>query len=249
MNNVPQVMVLHGLGATSEQFNGMFDAHLATPPLAINMPGHGDKPRENGRASFERFAALAIDALDQHGVAGITLAGISMGSGIAVEVARRRPERVKGLILLRPAWMNVARPANLKIISKIGDWLCRGTQVEAIDQLNKDPFYIELLRSNPAAASSILGAITRNNACDHAPVLAQMVDDAPFASLEDLHDITTQTLVVGTPEDPLHPIEIAQAWAHAIPHATYRELPSKYVEPTAFQTALDRALGEFFHAL
>lgn len=65
MNTVPQLMVLHGLGATTNQFNGMFDAHFPDAPIAMNMPGHGDRPRENGRASFDRFSALALDALDQ----------------------------------------------------------------------------------------------------------------------------------------------------------------------------------------
>ncbi len=247
MNTVPKLMVLHGLGATSDQFNGMFDAHFPNAPLAFNMPGHGDRPRENGRASFDRFAALAIDALDQNKIESVTLAGISMGSGVAIQIARRRPELVDALILLRPAWMDKSGPKNLKIIGDIGRWLSDCTPQDAIKQLNEDPFYAQLVQSNPAAAKSILDAITRSNACENAPVLTQMVDDAPFTSLADLKGVKAKTLVVGTRNDPLHPMEIAQAWARTIPQATFCELPSKYVEPAAFQAGLEAALDAFLH--
>lgn len=168
-----------------------------------------------------------------------------MGSGIAVKMARQRPEMVNGLILMRPAWMDKPNPANLRIIRDIGVWLSQGTQDEAIERLNADPFYAELARSNPAAAKSILGAITRPHASDYAEVLTQIVEDRPLASLAELEALSTRTMVVGTPDDPLHPIEIAQAWAAKIPDATLCELPSKYTAPAAFQSELEAALDQF----
>ncbi|MBU2867255.1 alpha/beta fold hydrolase [Pacificibacter marinus] len=245
MNPVPQLMVLHGLGATTDQFSGMFDAHFQNSPIAMNMPGHGERPRENGRASFDRFAALALDTLDQLKVESVTLAGISMGAGIAIKMALQRPDLVNGLILLRPAWMDEPNPKNLKIIHDIGVWLSQGTKLDAIDRLNKDRFYHDLTLTNPAAAKSILGAITRSNSRKNAPVLTQMVEDTPLASLADLAAIGAKTLVVATPDDPLHPREIAQAWADQIPSATLCELPSKYVAPAAFQSGLNAALDTF----
>ncbi|WP_083923183.1 alpha/beta fold hydrolase [Ahrensia kielensis] len=245
MNSEPQLMVLHGLGATCDQFHGMFDAYFSDKQIAMNMPGHGDRPRENGRASFERFAALALDALDQRKVESVTLAGISMGAGIAIKMALKRPDLVNGLILLRPAWMDKTHPKNLKIIHEIGVWLSQGPEQDAIDRLNKDPFFFNLTRTNPAAAKSILGAINRPNSRNNAPVLTQIIEDTPLASLGDLKAIAAKTLVVATPNDPLHPLDIARAWASEIPSATLCELPSKYVAPAAFQSGLNTALDTF----
>jgi pimeloyl-ACP methyl ester carboxylesterase len=56
-----------------------------------------------------------------------------MGAGVALNFAIRNPARVTGLILSRPAWLDTAYPANLKILGKI----CRHLKEDGPDYTRK----------------------------------------------------------------------------------------------------------------
>ena len=246
MSIAKTLLVLHGLGADKRQAENAFAQNFPGRVLSADLPGHGEEPLGADPARFDRFAEWVIGFLDRHDAPSVAIAGISMGAGIAVNVALRQPDRVSALVLVRPAWLDRPNPANLKIIGDIGRWLESASATEASDRLKSDPFYSELVKTNPAAAMSILGTMTRENAVSHAPVLSQMVASAPFASLSELARFTGPALVIATPDDPLHPVEIAAAWAEAVPGAHLSVLPSRYRCPDEFQSALDTQLVGFF---
>ena len=47
--------------------------------------------------------------------------GISLGSAVAVNTALRYPERVLGLVLSRPAWIDRPLPENVRLYSTIAE--------------------------------------------------------------------------------------------------------------------------------
>jgi pimeloyl-ACP methyl ester carboxylesterase len=49
----------------------------------------------------------------------------------------------------------------------------------------------------------------------------------PFCSLADLSAITVPATVVATPDDPLHPVSIAQNWTRNLPKARLELIPPK----------------------
>ncbi len=77
-------------------------AHHGFAVLAVDLPGHG---RSEGRAlpSVEAIAERLASALEPLSNPRLLLAGHSMGSLIALEVARRIPARVAGIALLGTA--------------------------------------------------------------------------------------------------------------------------------------------------
>jgi pimeloyl-ACP methyl ester carboxylesterase len=102
----PDVVCLHGLGATKASF---FDTAAALTAAgyrvhAVDLPGFGSSSKPAlAPYSAAWFAETVLDVMDALGIARARLVGNSMGGRVAIEVGLRRPERVQALALLCPA--------------------------------------------------------------------------------------------------------------------------------------------------
>ena len=88
---------LHATG-----FNAMtYQSILA--PLGLRGHGRSDLPAHPGKLkSWKRYRDDVIAWLDQHAPGGVVLGGHSMGGCVALMVAGKRPDLVKGLVLVDP---------------------------------------------------------------------------------------------------------------------------------------------------
>ena len=110
----PTLVYLHGLGACSPVY---FARTAAEPVLAgrrvlmIDFLGFGlsDRPTGFGYTLDEHADAIAR-GLDALGVSGADVIGHSMGGGIAVVLADRRPDLVGRLLLAEPSLRPSPRP-------------------------------------------------------------------------------------------------------------------------------------------
>jgi pimeloyl-ACP methyl ester carboxylesterase len=142
-------------------------------------------------------------------------------------MALRYPERVSGLILVRPAWLAQGRPANLEILLDLVDYLERPdgeaqfAQTEALQQMQADL---------PQAAASVMGMFSRQQQADTPRILTQLVPDAPFADMASLAGIQQPSLVLGNEDDPLHPLEIATEIAAMLPNSSLKTVTSRYID-------------------
>ncbi|MEO0342386.1 MAG: alpha/beta hydrolase [Pseudomonadota bacterium] len=95
----PNLVLLHGVGLRSEAWAPMiaflkdhFTIHV------FDMPGHGQSPLGK-TATFKNYVDRLDDAVSQIDE-GVTIAGHSMGAMLALELAKRRPEAVRGMAAL-----------------------------------------------------------------------------------------------------------------------------------------------------
>jgi len=230
------LIFLHGLGAAKSQttsgLNDLPGFHLIAPDL----PGHGDSTSfDPDSYSFDSFADHVIALIDHLGIEKCHLGGLSMGSGITLNIALRYPGRFKKLILLRPSWLDSPQPAHLKLVADAGEK--PRAEFEAL------PEFQALLASNLPVANSITAVYQRP---DNA-VLARMWNSQPFPSLDDLKKITAPALVLSSPRDDLHPESVASAIASALPNAQLIPLPARYHEPEAYQKSLNQHLNHFLN--
>src|SRR5262249_38797642 len=95
----------HGLGGGIRQSAGLFSPPEGIRLLCLDARAHGrTQPLGDPSAlSFDVFGDDLVAWLDYLGVERAVLGGISMGAGVALNVAVRYPERVAGLVLSRPA--------------------------------------------------------------------------------------------------------------------------------------------------
>lgn len=240
---VPFVL-LHGLGADSSQCLAPFDGLRGVELICPDQPGHG---RSSASCSdFASFAGLVLELLDRLGIEKAVFGGISMGAAVSLRVALQAPERVHGLVLIRPAWIDRAALPHLALIGRIGRWQAAGPGVAA-ERLAADREFMEIARTNFAAAQSIAGLLTRAQADGSPQVLSAMVHDRPFARLSELEAIDCPALVLASDDDPLHPIAVAHDIFGGLQTAQYELLPSRYRAPNAHFSALQTSVETFLN--
>jgi pimeloyl-ACP methyl ester carboxylesterase len=97
----PVLVLIHGItnsSASWEPVLGMLAEHFTI--VAPDLLGHGDSAKPRGDYSLGASASLLRDLLLALGHERATIAGHSLGGGIAMQYAYQFPERVERLILV-----------------------------------------------------------------------------------------------------------------------------------------------------
>lgn len=246
-DDAPPLIFLHGLGASAQQTTSAFADLQSRHVIAPDMPGHGDAAEFSpiDALCFEAFADHVVDLMDALGIPSVDLGGLSMGAGIALNLALRYPDRVGRLVLLRPSWLDTKRPQHLELVAKVGLWIEDGGPQYAAERLEDDDAYAAMKDDNPPAAASVAGLLSRQAAPLSVAVLYRMYEDRPFASLDELAGVSQPALVMSTTRDDLHPASVADKIAQALPDATRLVLPPRYHAPSDYQSELVRAVQAF----
>jgi pimeloyl-ACP methyl ester carboxylesterase len=230
----------HGIGGDVRQPAGLLRPPQGIRLLCLDTRGHGQtQPLGDPSAlTFDVFGDDLVAWLDHLGVDRAIIGGISMGAGVALNVAVRYPQRVAGLVLSRPAWLdgpmpaeNVARYATiarlLRAVPAAGDpdqaLRCAVAEFEASDD------YQNLLARSPDTAQSLRGQFTNERAVDAVARLERLPADRPLADLRAASAIQVPALVLGHQQDPIHRFAFGEALAGAIPGARLVELTPKSI--------------------
>ncbi|RCV47860.1 alpha/beta fold hydrolase [Marinitenerispora sediminis] len=111
--DAPPVLLLHGamLDTAPLTWRHLMPALAASRRvIAVDLPRHGGSRPWSGVLDQARLEDVLTGLLDRLGLARVDVVGLSMGGGLAVGLALRRPERVRGLVLLAPGGLDEVRP-------------------------------------------------------------------------------------------------------------------------------------------
>lgn len=234
---------LHGLGANIGQVEALLDDFAGIRLITADARGHGKSvfnPQQ--LPSFDQYCDDVIEVLDELGVQKAVFGGISMGSGISLNAALRYPDRVKGLVLVRPAWLDQGRPQNLEILMDIAEVI---DQPRGKEKFEQSANFLAIQSELPKAAHSIMGQFSRDQGKYTAQVLNCMVKDFPFPSLEVLEEVDVPCLIVANEDDPLHPWQMAETLHHFIPNSQLTKIISRYIDGAQHKRALREAISSF----
>lgn len=242
----PPLIFSHGLGGSCESVREIVSGLPAKVVLYDNR-GHG-----RSRASLDEpemsFPAMSDDVarlLDHLGIERAFVGGVSMGSGVALSFGLRLPHRVLGLILSRPAWLDRPHPPNLEFAWILAPLWEQNSAAEALRRFVQTPYYQHLKAIYPLAATSLLATVEGADPQRLKVAYRAMAASTPMRSLADMSAITVPTAVIGTWNDPIHPAEIAERWAEAIPGARLQRIPPKSDDPEGHLREFQRCVTEF----
>lgn len=217
----------HGLGANISQSKKLLETVESIRLISLDCPGHGASPlSKDQKASFNFYAEEVIRLLDFLKIEKAIFGGISMGAGISLNIAIRFPERVNGLVLVRPAWLSKGMPDNLKILLKAADLI---PEKDGLQTFNELPDFQKIQKQVPNAAKSVLGVFANTQRKEIPLVLKQMIRDIPFSNFENIKTIQKPCLILANEDDPLHPFEMAEKIHQEIDESKLHKVTSRYI--------------------
>jgi pimeloyl-ACP methyl ester carboxylesterase len=248
----PPVIFHHGMGGDLSQPLGLLAELRVSRLVTPDARGHGASSHLTS-TSDARFDLLADDLVrlaDHLGLERFVVGGISMGAGVALNLALRHPARTHALILARPAWLD--RPMEdwkQEIFRAIAELLETEAAADAAELLAARSDFQALAAEFPASADSLRGQLTRPQARESTAVLRGFPGCAPSVDVAAWNAIAVPTLVIANGDDPIHPFEIGEAYARQIPGAKLVSIPSRERNPTGFSAGFQAAVQDFLEDL
>ena len=239
----PAMVFQHGLCGDARQVAEAMAAIAPQRWTCVECPGHGQSDATDAPsiASFAEDVAAMIETLP----GPVILGGISMGAAIACRLSVTRPDLVRALVLVRPAWVTDAGPPNMRPNAEVGDLLQRFSAEEARTRFAASASARKLQEEAPDNLSSLMGFFSRVPQIETARLLTTISADGPGISKADLRALRLPVLVCATSEDAIHPASHAEALAALFPRARLVHLPSKGRDKPAHLAALGTELTRF----
>lgn len=188
----PHLIMLHGFTLSSEQWAEYFDDFSSDYTIvAFDLPGHGKSDRPEGAFSYERWAALMLQALTALGIDSAVGMGHSAGAITLLYMADQAPHLFKGLVLVSGA---------LEMSTAGRDMLLHDTFDKADDPLKE--YYLNIHFGDTAKIESIFSDIR---------FMATLVPVAGTHPpiMERLSRLRTPVYMIWGDRDPYFPMDIA----------------------------------------
>lgn len=227
-NNGVPVLFQHGLGGDAQQVARIFPRGERFDLTTVECAGHGasscpQPPAFSLESFYEDIEAFSAEQFSGGFVAG----GISMGAALALALAVRNPARVRGLILVRPAWFLSRSPANLELIRLVGELLQRHPRKQALDAFVASDLATGIKQSSPDNYATLIDYLE-----DHQPqwlgkLLTDITGDGFEFSTAQLESLKVPTLVIGVEADDIHPLALAEQLHRCIPGSRFERAPRK----------------------
>ena len=226
----PDVLLIAGLGDPAEawqpQLDGLADRYRLT---AFDNRGAGRTPMPDGPLSAAGMADDAAALLRALEVPIAHVAGFSMGSAIAQELALRHPEVVRSLVLVS----TYAR-ADALWRSQLNFWRWL-PEVAPSERAFFEGFFTWVYTPRAHADGSVSQIVEEAMAFPHQQSLEAFQAQVDVCLTHDTADRLSQigapTLVLAGELDTILPPRFGQAVAAAIPNARFEVMPGEAHQP------------------
>ncbi|MCB9111196.1 MAG: alpha/beta hydrolase [Anaerolineales bacterium] len=202
----PPLILIHGAGGSFLSWHPYLRRLEGETVYALDLPGHGDSKGE-GRRSIDEYAEDIVCFMENIGVESAVIAGLSMGSGVALTLALHHPQKVKALALFGSgAKLRVAQ-STLEMVGK------PETFAAAVEDINRACFSMY--------ASSDLLALSKKSMLSTGPsiLLGDFLACNQFDVTAQLAQIQIPTLVICGEEDQMTPPKYSNYLQDNIPNA------------------------------
>jgi pimeloyl-ACP methyl ester carboxylesterase len=241
------LILLHGLLLSQEMHRPLAEelAARGNRVITVDLLGHGrsDRPRDMWRYSMAIFGEQVIALMDHLGLEQAAVMGTSLGANAALEVASKRPERLRGMVIEMPVLDNGLLASALAftpllVALTFGEPIMkRLAQAARAVPRGLLPHWgnvmLDLFRQEPGPGGALLQGLFFGRVAP--PRNERRTFEVP-------------TLVLGHPRDPVHPFSDAGMLAAEMPNARLVEANS-LVELRMSPERLTDELADFLHEL
>jgi len=207
------VLMIHGLGGTSNTWTALLPAFRRFQTLRFDLPGSGRSSRVEGALSIDRFVAAALRVLAAGGAERAHVVGHSLGAIVALHLAAREPKAVRSLALFGPV-LTPPDPARVAIRARGAAARKEGAAgMQAIaDSLVQAATSAETKAKRFAAVAFVRESLMRQDPDGYARTCDALAD----AQAADTARIVCPTLLVTGDEDGVAPPQAARGIAEKI---------------------------------
>jgi pimeloyl-ACP methyl ester carboxylesterase len=228
----------HGLGADSDQPQALLQDLNCVRLISMDCRAHGQTPLDNAaNISFNQYADDVISLANKLAIEKAVFGGISMGAGVALNIALRFPDRVSALVLVRPAWLNIPHPQNLHLL----ELLATSMREKNTDAFMRSAVFTKHESEEFNTAHAVLSQLHREQPEHTVEILQNMIADIPFKHLSDLKRITVPVLILASHQDFLHPFSYGTTLHESLNNSFLTEVPSRYIDSESHK---EKVLGE-----
>ncbi|HSK22555.1 MAG TPA: alpha/beta hydrolase [Egicoccus sp.] len=210
----PAVVVAHGVGSSARFVLAAFAGPVLAGGrrlVAFDQRGHGasDPVREPARHTLDHHARDLAAVVSAHGgdEPAPVIMGVSLGGHAAVRAVARHGLAVAGVVACLPAWTGRASAgegphaavADEVRATGIGGMVARLRADTSMPTWLRATLVTDYPRHDPDSLAAALVAL----------------DGGEAPSLDEVASLPVPVGVVGWPDDPGHPLDVARAWAAA----------------------------------
>ncbi len=234
------VVMLHGLGGTSNMFQPQLAALAGYRVTRLDLPGAGRSPRPLEPLSIEGICEAVLQAAGGMGIARAHFVGHSMGTIICQHLAVRQPQLVASLTLFGA----LAEPndATRKGLGGRARSARSGGMSDIADAIVANAISAQTRENSPAAVAFVRESVTRQDAESYArncEALAQ-------ATAADARRIAVPSLLITGDADTVNPPSVAQMLADRIKGAVFSTIDRcGHWAPIEAPLESNRKLAEF----
>lgn len=237
----PAIIFQHGLGGDIAQINEALPASNFRR-ITLECRGQGQTPYSDSKHfSIPQFADDVLAFADSRGVENFVMGGISMGAAIALRIAVIAPDRVRALILARPAWSWHSSPKNMSVFKMISKFV--QTQDKAGFEVTEIAKNFEI--NAPDNYASLLRLFEKPNPEKVAELHSRIAASGPEITETQVSAIKVPTLVLANAMDLVHPISLAQELAAKIAGSRFTEIAPKAIDKTRHFAEFHVAVKDF----
>ncbi|MGM0169708.1 hypothetical protein IGI39_004821 [Enterococcus sp. AZ135] len=236
-------LYLHGLGDTLEIAFNSYKRTEGIKLIALDQRGHGNSGHDFTSMNFCKLAGDAVALMNYLGITKFYVGGLSMGAGVALNIAIHEPKRVLGLILLRSSSTDEPMKEEVRHwFSTVSKYLPKknGKQL-----FKEDPLFHSIKEACPRAIETFTRYFEDTASVRYFQKFLDMPNDSPIKNKEELAYLSIPVLILSNKYDVIHPIEYSLFYKENIKNATYFELTPKTINAERHKQELDTYINNF----
>jgi len=244
----PVFLFQHGLGGDLTQPLGLYPPRDGLRLISMDCRGHGEtRPLgEPEKLRFDTFSDDLAALLRHRGVRQAVWGGISMGAALALNGALRHRGMARGLVLVRPAWVDGPGGTHLQVFPLLGRLLREFDPPLARQYLEASLEYALLREQCLDSAETLLRLLDEPRATETAAKYERIPADSPCPPFPDWASLDIPALILACREDPVHPYELGEQLAARLPRAEFQEITPKSRSLRGYTNDLRGAINSFF---